>query len=179
MKFFCHKSALAAAATGLLSFVLSQPAIAAPSELPADPKVDAGPCLAAIASGIDDAVITICDALIDNDKTDRVDRLRALLARGAAYQRRDDADRAIADYDIALRLDPKLADIFNTRGELHRSKADRPRALSDFGAALKLNPQHAAARANFKALALELEKIGADMATKNPGVKGRPKPPLN
>lgn len=151
----------------------SLPASAAPSDLPADPKVDAAPCIAAIASQNDDAIITVCDALIDDDRTARADRLKALLARGAAYQRRDDIDRAIAEYDVALRLDPKLADTFNTRGELHRGKGDRPRALADFGAALKIDPQHAAARANFKALALELEKIGADM-----GVKGRPKPPL-
>ena len=152
--------------------VLSVVAFAAPSGLPADPAVDPAPCVGAIASGIDDSVISVCDALIDNDKTQRADRLKALLARGAAYQRRSDIDRAIADYDVALRLDPKLADVFNTRGELHRSRADRPRALADFGAALKIDPQHAAARGNFKALALELEKIGADMAIK--GRQNRP-----
>lgn len=160
------------------SLALSQNVMAAPSDLPADPKVDSAPCNAAINAQNDSDVIAVCDALIDNDRTERADRLRALLARGAAWQRGDDVDRAIADYDVALRLDPKLADVFNTRGELHRGKGDRPRALADFGAALKIDPQHAAARANFKALALELEKIGADMATKNLGDKARPKPPL-
>ena len=63
-----------------------------------------------------------------------------------------------------LRLDPTLADIFNARGELWRKKGDRPRALADFGAALKLNPDHAAAKANYKSLALELERLGALMA---------------
>ena len=158
--------------------LLSHPATAAPSELPADSRVDAAPCNAAINSQNDADIISVCDALIDDDRTDRADRLKALLARGAAYQRRDDVDRAIADYDVALRLDPKLADIFNTRGELHRGKGDRPRALADFSAALKIDPRHAAARANFKALALELEKIGADMGVKNLPDKGRPKPPL-
>ena len=138
-------------------------AIAAPSDLPAETRVDPAPCNAAIASEKDDDVIRVCDALIDNDKTERADRLKALLARGAAYQRLDDVDRAIVDYSDALRIDPKLADIFNTRGELYRGRGDRPRALADFSAALKLNPQHAVARANFKALALELEKIGAGM----------------
>ena len=58
------------------------------------------------------------------------------------------------------------------------AKGDRPRALADFSAALKIDPRHAAARANFKALALELEKIGADMGVKNLPDRGRPKPPL-
>jgi hypothetical protein len=76
-------------------------------------------------------------------------------------------DRAIGDYDMMLRLDSSLADIFNARGELWRRKADRPRALADFGAAIKLNPQHEAARANYKSLAQELERLGAQMAIKN------------
>ena len=76
-------------------------------------------------------------------------------------------DRAIGDYDTVLRLDPMLPDILNARGELWHRKGDRPRALADFGAAIKLNPQHEAARANYKSLALELERIGAQMAIKN------------
>lgn len=160
--------------TFIAALMLSSAALAAPSDLPVETKVDPAPCNAAIASEKDDDIVRVCDALIDNDKTERADRLKALLARGAAYQRRDDVDRAIVDYSDALRIDPKLADILNTRGELYRGRGDRPRALADFSAALKLNPQHALARANFKALALELEKIGAEL-----GAKPRPKPPLN
>ena len=78
-------------------------------------------------------------------------------------------DRAIDDYDDVLRLDPTLADVFNARGELWRKKGDRPKALADFGVAIKLNPDHAAAKANYKSLAQELERIGALMA-----VAGKP-----
>ena len=70
-------------------------------------------------------------------------------------------DRAIGDYDGVLRLDPSQADVFNARGELWRKKADRPKALQDFGAAIKLNPDHAVAKANYKSLARELERLGA------------------
>jgi tetratricopeptide (TPR) repeat protein len=111
--------------------------------------------------------------LVDNDKTVRADRIRALIARAGAFDRKDQIDRAIADYDVALRLDPALSDIFNARGELWRKKGDRPRALHDFGAALKLNPQHEAARANYKSLALELERLGAQMS-----IKGKSSQPL-
>ena len=129
--------------------------------------VDPAPCVAAAVADDDDKIIAVCGALIDNEKTLRADRVKALVARGSAYGRKDQVDRAIADYDAALRLDPTLADIFNARGELWRKKGDRPRALADFGAAIKLNPQHEAARANYKSLALELERIGAQMAIKN------------
>jgi tetratricopeptide (TPR) repeat protein len=140
---------------------------AATTELAKELQIDSGPCFAAITANDDDKIIAVCAVLVDSDKTPKPDRLKALLARAGAYDRKDQIDRAIGDYDAALRLDPTLADIFNARGELWRKKGDRPRALADFGAALKLNPQHEAARANYKSLALELERIGAQMSIKN------------
>jgi tetratricopeptide (TPR) repeat protein len=143
------------------------------TEPAADPQADPAPCVAAVAAGDADKIVAICSALVDNEKTVKADRIKALIARAGAYGRKDQIDRAIADYDAALRFDPTLADIFNARGELCRSKGDRPRALADFGAAIKLNPRHEAARANYKSLAQELERLGAQMAIKN-----KPTPPL-
>jgi tetratricopeptide (TPR) repeat protein len=139
------------------------------TEPAAPPPVDPAPCFAAIASSDDDKVVAACGALIDNERTARAERIKALLARASVFARRDQLDRAIADDDAALRLDPTLADTFNDRGELWWKKGDRPKALADFAAALKLNPDHAAARANTKRLALELERMGAQMA-----VDGKP-----
>jgi tetratricopeptide (TPR) repeat protein len=134
---------------------------------PSTAQIDSAPCFAAAGIGDDDNVITRCSAVIDSEKTMRPERLRALLARATALARKGQDDRVIADYSAALQLDPTLADIFNARGELWRKKGDRPRAVADFAAALKLNPQHEAARANTKALAQELERIGAQMAVGN------------
>ncbi|HEY3678916.1 MAG TPA: tetratricopeptide repeat protein [Bradyrhizobium sp.] len=131
------------------------------------PPVNTGPCLAAIAATDDDRIVAVCGAVIDGEKTDKADRIKALIARAAVWQRNDMIDRAIEDYGIALRLDPSLADIFDARGELWRKKGDRPKALQDFGAALKLNPNHPAAKANYKSLALELERLGALLAVNN------------
>jgi uncharacterized protein len=47
------------------------------------------------------------------------------------------------------------------RGELWRRKGDLPKAVADFAAAIKLNPDHVTARANHRALAQELERLGA------------------
>ena len=130
-------------------------------------QIDSAPCLAAIAAREDDRIIAACGTLIDNEKAPKTDRVRGSIARAAAYERKEQIDRAIADYDLALRLDPELADVFNARGELWRKKGDRPRALADFGAAIRLNPNHAAAKASYKALALEAERIGAMIAVNN------------
>jgi tetratricopeptide (TPR) repeat protein len=107
--------------------------------------------------------------VIDHEKTGKADRIKALIARAGAFERRENVDAAIADYDAVVWLDPTMADIFNARGELWRRKGERRRAVADFAAALKLNPDHAAAKASHKALAQELEKAGALMA-----VAGKP-----
>jgi tetratricopeptide (TPR) repeat protein len=135
-----------------------------------EPLADPAPCVAAAAANDSGKIIAICGALIDNDKTQRSDRTRALIARAGAFAASEMIDRAIADYDTVLRLDPNLSDVFNARGELWRKKGDRPKALADFDAAIKLNPDRAtAARANYKSLARELERLGALIA-----VAGKP-----
>jgi tetratricopeptide (TPR) repeat protein len=132
------------------------------------PPVDPAACMAAIAAGDDDKITVECGALIDNEKTAKPDRIKALAARAAVLARRDQLDRAISDYGEALRLEPQ-ADVFNSRGELWWKQGDRPKALADFGTAIKLNPDHPAAKGNYKRLAQELERLGALMA-----VAGKP-----
>ena len=153
----------------LLWAAFVQGALATGAEPAKDVKADPTPCVAAISSGDDDKIIGVCGELLDHDKLAKPDRIKALIARAGAFDRKQNTVRAIDDYDDVLRLDPTLADIFNIRGELFLKKGSRPKALADFGMAIKLNPDHAAARANYKALALELERIGALMA-----VAGKP-----
>jgi tetratricopeptide (TPR) repeat protein len=156
----------AAVIAGVVALLSAGRAFAAASE-PADQRIDPAPCVAAVTASDYDQIVAICGPLIDNEKTVKADRIKALIARAAVYDRKDMIDRAIADYDTALRLDPTLADIFNARGELWRRKGVRPRALADFAAAIKLNPDQAAARANYKSLALEVERLGAMIAVNN------------
>jgi tetratricopeptide (TPR) repeat protein len=133
------------------------------------PQVDVAPCLAAAAADDIDKAATACAAVIDNEKTAKGDLIKALIARGGLYARHDQVDRAIADDSRALLLDSGLADIFNARGELWLRKGDKPKAVQDFGAALKIDPNHEKAKVNHKAMAREIERIGAQMA-----VAGKP-----
>jgi len=141
--------------------------VSAATTEPSGEQIDSEPCMAALSTGDDDRIIAACNTLIESDKALKADRIKALIARAAAYERKGEIDRAIGDDDTALRLDPTLADVFNSRGELFRRKGDRVHALSDFGTAVKLDPNHAAARANYKSLSLEIERIGAMIAVNN------------
>jgi len=161
-------ASVAVACAELLAF--SHAAFAAASE-PTEEQIDSAPCMAALTAGDDEKLIAACAALIGNDKAPKADRIKVAVARASAFDRKGDIDRAIADDDIALRLDPTLVEVLTARGELYRRKGDRVRALSDFGNAVKLDPNHAAAKANYKALSLEIERIGALMAVnKRPSV---------
>lgn len=132
-------------------------------------QVDVAACLSASAADDMDKAGPACAAVIDNEKTARSDLIKALIARGAMLARHEQIDRAIADDSRALLLDPTLADVFNARGELWLKKGDKPKAVQDFGAALRIDPNHEKAKANHKAIARELERIGAQMA-----VAGKP-----
>jgi tetratricopeptide (TPR) repeat protein len=147
-------------AASLLSMTFAHGASATGTELAKDLRIDPAPCLAASLAQDHDRTVNLCSTLIDNAKTEKADRIKALITRATAYERKDMIDRAIADYDAVLRLDPAHADAHNARGELLRTKGDLPKAVADFAAAIKLNPDHIAARANHRALAQEAERQG-------------------
>jgi hypothetical protein len=52
-----------------------------------DIQVDPAPCLAAARANEDDRTIELCGAVIDDEKTARPDRVKALTGRGAALKR--------------------------------------------------------------------------------------------
>src|SRR5215213_1470874 len=49
--------------------------------------------------------------------------------------------KAMADFDAAIRVDPKVAEGYAQRGSLHQHNKDWDKALADFNVALSLNPK--------------------------------------
>jgi tetratricopeptide (TPR) repeat protein len=58
------------------------------------------------------------------------------------------SDRAIADYDEAIRLNPEDADAYSNRGNAYFHKGDFDRAITDYDEAIRLNPEFADAYHN-------------------------------
>lgn len=63
----------------------------------------------------------------------------AFVGRGAVYaQEQATLQRAVADFDRAVRLAPGSADIYNARGDLFAAIGDEQRAMRDYDRALEL-----------------------------------------
>ena len=65
--------------------------------------------------------------------------------RGKAYLSKGDDDRAFADYNQAIKLDPKYAAAYSNRGSAYELKGDYDRAFEDYSQAITLNPKSASA----------------------------------
>ena len=68
----------------------------------------------------------------------------AYINRGVAYDYKGDYDRAIADYEQALKLKPSAEGHFN-RGNAHLAKREYDRAIDDYNQAIKLKADFGAA----------------------------------
>jgi lipoprotein NlpI len=58
--------------------------------------------------------------------------------RGIAYARTNRNDEALADFDAALRLNPRYQSAYVNRGDIHHFKGQDEKAIADYDAALKL-----------------------------------------
>jgi len=76
------------------------------------------------------------------------------LYRGIAYAYLQAYDKAMDDFNRALRKNPYLADAYNERGNLYRMSQTYDQAIEDYQAAIALDPTHYAAYYN-RALAYE------------------------
>jgi len=89
-----------------------------------------------------------CSATIKQAASSGENLSWAFYNRGIAYAKKGDLDRAIADFDQALRLDPDSTFALNNRGAAYARKGQYSEAIADFNEAIRLDSQSATAYNN-------------------------------
>jgi lipoprotein NlpI len=117
--------------------------------------VVAGPALAASQRDWNDCKaddpdrrIAGCARILQDRSETGSNRIDAHINRAIAYKAKGDLDRAIADYNEAIRLDPKYADAYYNRGIAYKAKGDIDRAIADYNEAIGLDSKDALAYNN-------------------------------
>jgi tetratricopeptide (TPR) repeat protein len=81
-----------------------------------------------------------CTRIVEDTHEGAAMRGAAYVARGLAWQSKGDSDRALADFNAAIKLNPKDALAYNNRGMLWRERGDSDRAIADFTTAIAIDP---------------------------------------
>jgi tetratricopeptide (TPR) repeat protein len=130
-------------ATLLFVFFAASEPVSATGKPGAEEGVDK--CYKSTHPGI---AITYCTQAIESGQLSGKGLAFAFYRRGNAYNEQRDYDRAIKDYDEAVRLNPKHANAFSNRGVAYAGKRDYDRAIQSYDEAIRLNPSHADAFTN-------------------------------
>lgn len=114
---------------------------AAPANLP--------PSYGASINATPDARIAACNTAIESrPDASATDRAALFISRAEAYDDKGDVDRAIADLNKAIELDPNSVVAFENRGTLFVRSGKPDRAIEDYDEAIRLDPNYAQAHAD-------------------------------
>jgi tetratricopeptide (TPR) repeat protein len=81
-----------------------------------------------------------CTALLAASGLESTDEVLIRRRRGFVLDELQQFDRAIADYNKAIELDPRYAAAYNNRGYVYRQKGELDRAIADYSKAIELDP---------------------------------------
>jgi tetratricopeptide (TPR) repeat protein len=92
--------------------------------------------------GTGDIQIRGCTDYIDSGKYQGRPLAIAYSFRGIAYESNGQYDRAIADFDKAIGLDPNYAFAYSFRGDAYLKTGQHDRAIADYDRAIELGVEH-------------------------------------
>lgn len=86
-----------------------------------------------------DERIAGCTAVIDSGRFGRQSLIRAYFNRAAAYNKKTEFDRAVADYSALMEFNPGNIFVYNFRAYSYFQLGELDRAIADYDRAIELN----------------------------------------
>lgn len=114
----------------------------------AQPSIDQIQCANQDRTVAPDRMIESCTALIAAGMQSSQNLSITLYNRGLGYRRKGDSDRALADFNQAIKADPNNTFALMTRGSARYEQGDNDGAIADYDEAVRVDPNNALAFTN-------------------------------
>ena len=82
-----------------------------------------------------------CTRWLEDKEESAANRAVAYNNRGLAYQAKGDNDRALIDYNEAIRIDPKFPAAYFNRGAVYQAKGNNDLASHDYSEGNRVEPK--------------------------------------
>ncbi|NEQ35854.1 MAG: tetratricopeptide repeat protein [Okeania sp. SIO3I5] len=80
---------------------------------------------------------------VDNVTPSQIKDAESYYDRGAKHYKQGEYEKALADFNQAIQLNPKLAKAYNDRGIVYRKQGKYEKAIADYNQAIQINPEDA------------------------------------
>jgi tetratricopeptide (TPR) repeat protein len=127
------------AAVAALTLAIPRPALA---------DRDDEDCFNATLDETGERAIAVCGRILARGKVKDRDLARTLNNRGLGYVANKQLDKAMADFDAAVRVDPTYPFAFDNRGDVWRQRGEFERAITEYNEALRRDPDFVSAYVN-------------------------------
>lgn len=120
-------------------------------------------------------VIQACTELLEHNIIHGYARSYIFVNRAQVYFGQGDKQRALDDYNEAVKLSPHNADLYYNRGVFYAAQADTDAALRDFDAAIGINAKHVPALRQRAKIYLARGNFGGALADYSEAIRLEPK----
>jgi tetratricopeptide (TPR) repeat protein len=96
----------------------------------------------------DNLAVAGCSRAIDSHQYTGRSLARLYARRGGAHQAQGEINRAVADYNESMRIDPTYPAAYSNRGNVWFHKGEFDRAIADYTKAIQIDPKYGVAYSN-------------------------------